>query len=113
MTGPVGSCSPDNHTCDFMSRPFEKPVGWQQAPAAHEGISKGGLNHNRLRTGVDRLESDSGACGPGRNQAPASQREVPLWFRWILTDDSDRLRWRDVVPRLPIDLVLGLEIFLN
>src|SRR5271165_1343164 len=52
--------------------PFEKAVGRKQAPTAQEGISEGGLNRDRLRTGVDRLESDTGVCGPGRNQAPAS-----------------------------------------
>src|SRR5208283_1635736 len=65
-------CSPDNHTCDFMSHPFEKTVGRKQAPTAQKGISEGGLTHDRLRTGVDRLEADTGVCGPGRNQAPAS-----------------------------------------
>src|SRR6516164_10627919 len=47
--------------------PFEKPIGRKQAPTAHEGISEGGLSPDRLRTGVDRLESDTRVYGPGRN----------------------------------------------
>src|SRR5664279_3550437 len=38
---------------------------------------------------------------------------MPLRFRWILANDSDRLRGRDIVARLPIDLVLGLKVFLD
>ena len=79
------------------SRPFEKAVGRQQAPAAHEGISKGGLTRHCFRSGIDRLESDAGVRGPGRNEAPASQREMPLRPGSILTNDSDRLRRGDVV----------------
>ena len=95
------------------SPPFEKPVGRKQAPTAHEGIPECGLIRDRLRAGIDCLESDTGVRGPGRNQAPASQREVPLRLGWILANDSDRLRRGDVVARLPIDLVLGLEVFLD
>jgi hypothetical protein len=36
---------------------------------------------------------------------------VPPWPGWILANNSDRLRRGDVVPRLPIDLVIGLEVF--
>src|SRR5271157_4645529 len=97
MAGPVGWCSPDNHTCDFMSRPFEKAISRKQAPAAREGIAEGGLTRDRLRACLDRLESNTGVCRPRRNQAPASQREVPLRSRWILANNSDGLRRGDVV----------------
>ncbi len=72
------------------SHPFEKPVGRQQATAAHEGIAKGGLTRDRFRAGIDRLESNAGVRGPGRNQAPVSYREMPLRPGWILTNDSNR-----------------------
>src|SRR5271165_2554864 len=93
--------------------PFEKPVGREQAPTVQEGISEGGLTRNRFRAGVDRLESDTGVCGPGRNQAPASDRKVSLRSRWIPANNSDRLRRGNVVARFPIDLAICLEIFLN
>ena len=93
--------------------PFEKSVGGKQAPATHEGVPEGGLIRDRFCSGIDRLESDTGVRGPGRNQAPASQREVPLRLGWILTNDSDRLRRGDIVAWLPIDFVLGLEVFLD
>src|ERR1039457_859206 len=97
MAGPVGWSSPDNHTCDFMSHPFEKPVGRKQTSTAHEGIPEGGLTRDRFRAGIGRLESDTGVRGPGRNQAPASQREMSLRLGRILANDSDRLRRGDVV----------------
>src|SRR5271165_10917 len=111
MAGPVGWCSPDNHTCDFMSRPLEKAISRKQAPTAREGIAEGGLTRDRLRARIDRLEADTGVAGPGRYQAPASQRKVPLRCRWILANNSDGLRRSDVVARLPIDLVVGVEVF--
>src|SRR5208283_28975 len=94
-------------------RPLEETVRRKQAPAAHEGISKGGLTRDRLRARIDRLDADTGVAGPGRNQAPASQREVSLRSRWILPNDTYRLRRCDIVARLPIDLVVGLEVFLD
>src|SRR5271165_5372377 len=93
--------------------PFEKPVGREQAPTVQEGISEGGLTRNRFRAGIDRLESDTGVCGPGRNQAPASDRKVSLRSRLIPANYSDRLRRGNIVTRLPIDLVLGLKVFLD
>src|SRR5271157_1734589 len=65
-------CSPDNHTCDFMSHPLKEPVGRKQAPTANEGIPERGFVGDRLRAGIDGLKSDTGVGGPGRNQAPAS-----------------------------------------
>src|SRR5271157_4917528 len=111
MAGPVAWCSPDNHACHFMSHPLKKTVRRKQAPTAREGIAEGGLTRDRLRARIDRLEADTGVAGPGRNQAPASQREVPLRCRWILANNSDGLRRGDVVARLPIDLVISLEVF--
>jgi hypothetical protein len=52
--------------------PFEKAVGRKQAPTAHKGIPERRLTRHRLRARIDRLKADSGVCGPGRNQAPAS-----------------------------------------
>src|SRR5271167_1017924 len=92
------------------SHPFEEAVCGKQAPTANEGIAERWLICNRLRAGVDCLEADAGVRGPGRNQAPASQREVPLRCRWILANNSDRLRRGDVVARFPIDLVVGVEV---
>ena len=107
------SCIPKWNGCFSFSPspPLKKPVSRKQAPTAHEGISEGGLTRDRLRACIDCLEADTGVAGPGRNQAPASQREVPLWSRWILPNDTYGLRRGDVVARLPIDLVVGVEVF--
>src|SRR5271157_5531567 len=53
-------------------RPLKKTVRRKQAPAACEGIAEGGFICHCLRAGIDRLESNTGVCRPGRNQAPAS-----------------------------------------
>src|SRR5208337_189801 len=107
------SCIPKWNGC--FSLPLcdhsKKTVRRKQAPAAREGIAEGGFISHRLRAGIDCLEADAGVAGPGRNQAPASQREVPLRCRWILANNSDGLRRGDVVARLPIDLVVGVEVF--
>src|SRR5271169_3717391 len=56
---------------------------------------------------------------PRYNIAPSQpvgmirQDPSPLRPRWILTNYSDRLRRGDIVARLPIDLVICLEIFLD
>jgi len=41
-------CSPDNHTCDFMSRPLVEPVSGNQTAAALERLPERGLGADRL-----------------------------------------------------------------
>src|SRR5450759_3274693 len=48
-------CSPDNHTCDFMSHPFIKAVGGYQAPPILEGFAESRFIGDRLGTGIDHL----------------------------------------------------------
>src|SRR5271157_3588853 len=93
------------------ARPLKNPVRRKQAPTACEGIAEGGLARDRFGACIDCLEADAGVRGPGRNQAPASQREVTLRCRWILPNDTYWLRGCNVVARLPIDLVVGVEVF--
>ena len=37
-----------------------------------------------------------------RNQPPARERNLANRFFWVLPDNRDLLRWRDIEPRVPV-----------
>src|SRR6516225_127475 len=102
MAGPVVWYSPDNHTCSFVSRPFIEAVGRNQTPARSDWIAEGRCSCDRLRSCIDRPQSDARISGPRRNQAPSHQCQ--LAEVWSLANDRNNLSRRDVVARLPVIL---------
>src|ERR1019366_8794201 len=93
--------------------PLVKPIGGNQAAASFERLPERGLAGYNLRPSVDQPVADAKVLRPVRDQTPACERETALWLRRVLTNDRDALRWSDVVPRLPIHLVGGVEILLD
>src|SRR5258708_4591737 len=96
MAGPVEWCSPDNHTCSFVSRPLVEPVRRDQATAMFHGITKSGLVGSSLRHRVDGLESNGRVFGPVGNQSPTEQRKAPLRLFPVLTDNGNLLCGRNI-----------------
>src|SRR2546422_5714273 len=102
MAGPVGWCSPDNHTCNFMSHPFVETVCGNQAPSKSQRIGERGFRARCFRPRVEHPRCDRGVFRPRWNQSPADQRQFSDWFLWILANDRDRLGRGDVVTGTPV-----------
>ena len=114
MAGPVGWCSPDNHTCNFVSRPLVKSVCWDQAPARFQRITERGLGSRCFRPCIDHHGSYSGVFRPRRNQSPAHQRQFSDRFFRILANDWDWLSRGNVVARSPFASVWHcVEVFVD
>lgn len=114
MAGPVQWCSPDNHTCSFVSRPFVKAISGNQAPAEFQRVTECGLRGGCLRPCVDRACSTGGIPSPVRNQPPLHQGNLTNRFLRMLADHRDWLRGSDVVSRIPVVVPRSrVEIFLD
>ncbi len=73
MAGPVGWCSPDNHTCDFMSRPFVESVGGNQAAPPLQNVAERWLLSGCFRPSVDHASANGRILRPRRDQPPAHE----------------------------------------
>ena len=114
MAGPVEWCSPDNHTCSFVSRPFVKAISGNQAPAEFQRVTECGLRGGCLRPCVDRACSTGGIPSPVRNQPPLHQGNLTNRFLRMLADHRDWLRGSDVVSRIPVVVPRGAaEVFFD
>src|SRR6516165_6827136 len=95
MAGPVVWYSPDNHTCSFVSRPLIEAVSRNQTLSRSEWIAEGRCSRDRLRSCIDRLQSDAGISRPGGNQPPS--HKCQLTEVGSLADYGNRLSRGDVV----------------
>ena len=112
MAGPVEWCSPDNHACSFVSRPFVKTIGGDQAPAKFQRIAEGGSRSRRFRPRIDHPGRNRRVFRPRRNQSPADKRQFPHRLLRMLADDGDRLGRGDVETGTPIFFARnGIEVF--
>ena len=111
MAGPVGWCSPDNHTCDFMSHPFIKSISRMNTAPLLKGFGEGWLVQYGLGARVEWALAGGEVLRPTRYQSPAGKREIAA--SRPLTDDANRLRGRNVISWLPLSLTLGLKVILD
>jgi hypothetical protein len=102
MTGPVERCSPDNHTCSFVSRPLVKCVCWYQASSQLQRIAKRGLSRSCFRLCVNRAGRNRGVFRPMRNETPFHQRNLSNMLFRMLTDHRNELGWRNDISRRDI-----------
>ena len=79
-----------------IALPFIEAVGRNEAAAAADGIAETGFLQHGLAAGIDERLSGCHLLGPGRHEAPAHQREMPL--RPALPDDGHGSAGRDMVP---------------
>jgi hypothetical protein len=81
-------CSPDNHTCNFMSHPFIEAVCWDQAPAKFQRVAKRWLRGRCFRSCVDHLDSNRGRVG--KKSAETNRVSMPYipWFRLSLKESD-------------------------
>ena len=105
MAGPVEWCSPDNHTCNFMSHPLIKSICWNETALRFKRLPERGSCGHRLRPPIDGLVSNGRIFGPRRNESPSHHRELPGGLVGILADCQNRLRGGDVVAGTPLVLV--------
>src|SRR6266496_1282203 len=113
MAGPVEWCSPDNHTCSFMSQPFVKPVRKNQAPTPPNCVTKGGLLRCGLGHGVDRLQTDGRLLGPVGNETPTHKAKDALGLRSVLADGRNLLRRSDVPAWCPGRIFVETKVVSN
>ena len=114
MAGPVEWCSPDNHTCSFVSRPLVKAVCGNWAPAGFHGIAERGLGAHRFRSGIDQSGGGRRVFRPAWNESPAHQRQFTGGYFRILADDCYRLSGGYVVTRAPVFFPRdGIEVLLD
>ena len=105
-------CSPDNHTCSFVSRPFVKRIGRHQAAPVFHRVTECGQRYCGFRSRVDHARSARSIFRPRRNQSPSHLRELSRGLSGILSDNRNRLGRSDIVPRYPV-LGIGdrVEVF--
>ncbi len=102
MAGPVWWCSPDNHTCNFMSHPFVEAICRNEASSRFHCITKCRRRRRCFRSCVNHSRSAGHVLSPRRNETPANVRNFPHGFLWVLPDDWHTLRRCDVVARTPV-----------
>jgi hypothetical protein len=110
MAGPVEWCSPDNHTCSFMSRPLVERVRWNHTTSQAKCVTERRLIGGSLRHSVDGFRRDRAVFGPGRDQAPANQIKRSPRRSTFLPDDWNHLRGRDVPAGRPARICIQTEI---
>jgi len=74
MAGPVEWCSPDNHTCSFMSQPLVKPVRRDEASAVGQRITECWLRRRCLGSGVNHHCCAGHILRPRWDESPPHQR---------------------------------------
>src|SRR5579863_10346387 len=88
----------------FFSWPLVESVGGNQAALRLEWFAERSCRGHGFGTGIDGFVADRGVGSPGRNQAPAHQRQFAARLVGLLTNDWDRLSGGDVVARAPVGL---------
>jgi hypothetical protein len=110
MAGPVEWCSPDNHTCSFVSRPLIKAVCGNQAAASFYGITESRLLRSSLRHPIDGPESDGCVFRPIGDQSPTDQAKSALRLFPLLTDNGDLLTWGNVPAWGPVRILFETKM---
>ena len=64
----------------ILPLPLVEAVGEDQAPAFSECSAEDGLGCHGLGTGVDQPVADAGILGPGRDETPVKEPELPASF---------------------------------
>jgi hypothetical protein len=114
MAGPVGWCSPDNHTCNFMSHPFVEAICRDEASTRFHRITKRMCCRRCFRSCVNHSRSARRVFRPCRNESPAHERQFTARFLRILPNDRHRLRRGNIVAGIPVRLIRDrIEILLN
>src|SRR5580658_942200 len=114
MAGPVERCSPDNHTCSFVSRPLVERVRGNQAPPTFQGLPERGLHARSFGSCIDHLCRNRRVSSPRWYESPANKRHFPDRFLRILANDRDILGRGYVVSGIPVIFHRGaVEILFN
>src|SRR5580692_11780986 len=96
MAGPVEWCSPDNHTCSFVSRPFVEPARRNETAAPLDGVAESRFLRCGLRHRIDGSQANGLIFGPVRNQTPSHEGENACWFGRVLADGCELLSGSNV-----------------
>ena len=112
MAGPVEWCSPDNHTCNFMSHPLVEPVCGDQTPATSQRIPQGFVAAVSDLALIIWAATDGSFAHDGikPQRIKDNSRGSFRFCRMI----GDRLRGGNVVAGIPVWFIGdGVEIFLD
>src|ERR1700686_3489499 len=110
MAGPVKWCSPDNHTCSFVSRPFVKAVRKNKTPMPLERVAEGWFLRGGFTHRVDGFQTKRLIFCPVWNETPTHEAEDTSWLRRMLAYGGNLLGRGDVPAWLPRRIFVEAEV---